>query len=156
MGVSNLNAEMLLASYFQAPILSEYARRIGKSDKGGAATLAERIAREWAKPSFAPPSAGSARKRAAAEEPAEDAASKRISALVEIKAKRAKQAAKQAAIASAATSAPAPSTTVADVSFSGASMPVPPAETWDGHQTSRECDGSSASPQPSHSQDQED
>ena len=55
MGVSNLNAEMLLANYFSAGMLAKYAKALGKSDKGGAATLAERIAREWAKPSFAPP-----------------------------------------------------------------------------------------------------
>ena len=55
MGVSNLNAEMLLANYFSSGMLATYAKALGKSDKGGAATLAERIAREWAKPSFAPP-----------------------------------------------------------------------------------------------------
>ena len=55
MGVSNLNAEMLLANYFSAGMLAKYAKALGKSDKGSAATLAERIAREWAKPSFAPP-----------------------------------------------------------------------------------------------------
>ena len=54
MGVNNLNAEMLLANYFSQPMLSAYARALSKSDKGGAATLAERIAREWAKPTFQP------------------------------------------------------------------------------------------------------
>ena len=54
MGVSNLNAEMLLANWFSASILGEYAQRLGKSSKGSAATLADRIAREWAKPSFVP------------------------------------------------------------------------------------------------------
>ena len=98
MGVSNLNAEMLLANFFNASILGDYARKLGKSDKGGTATLAERIAREWAKPSFAPPAAPSGQKRPAeAPPPEEDAAGKRMSALEEIKAKRAKQAAKQAA-----------------------------------------------------------
>ena len=43
MGVSNLNAEMLLANFFNASILGDYARKLGKSDKGGTATLAERI-----------------------------------------------------------------------------------------------------------------
>jgi len=106
MGVSNLNAEMLLANYFQSSILAPYARRLGKSDKGGTATLAERIAREWAKPSFAPP-VGSSSKRRAEEQPDEDAASKRMTALEEIKAKRAKQVAKEAAQQAAASAAPA-------------------------------------------------
>ena len=74
MGVSNLSAEMLLANWFSASILGEYAERIGKSSKGGVATLAERIAREWAKPSFAPPSSGN--KRAAEDEPAAATAAK--------------------------------------------------------------------------------
>ena len=47
--------EMLLANYFSQQMLGAYAARLGKSDKNGTATLAERIAREWAKPSFAPP-----------------------------------------------------------------------------------------------------
>ena len=42
MGVSNLNAEMLLANYFSAGMLAKYAKALGKSDKGSAATLAER------------------------------------------------------------------------------------------------------------------
>ena len=55
MGVNSLSAEMLMANYFSAGMLGAYCReRIGKSDKGGAATLAERIAREWA-PSDRPP-----------------------------------------------------------------------------------------------------
>jgi len=106
MGVSNLNAEMLLANFFNAGILSAYAKRIGKSDKGGTATLAERIAREWAKPSFAPPAASS--KRKANDELVEDVASKRATALEEIKAKRAKQQAKQAAATASTTATAAP------------------------------------------------
>ena len=43
MGVSNLNAEMLLANYFSAGMLAQYAKALGKSDKGSAATLAERM-----------------------------------------------------------------------------------------------------------------
>ena len=106
MGVSKISAEQLLANYFSAGVLGAYARRIGKSDKGGQATLAERIAREWAKPSFEPPAS---RKRPAEEEPAEDPAAKRLAALEEIKAKRAAQAARaaqQAAPPAAAPSAP--------------------------------------------------
>ena len=93
MGVSKISAEQLLANYFSAGVLGAYARRIGKSDKGGQATLAERIAREWAKPSFEPPAS---RKRPAEAEPAEDPAAKRLAALEEIKAKRAAQAARAA------------------------------------------------------------
>ena len=106
MGVSKISAEQLLANYFSAGVLGAYARRIGKSDKGGQATLAERIAREWAKPSFEPPAS---RKRPAEAEPAEDPAAKRLAALEEIKAKRAAQAARaaqQAAPPAAAPSAP--------------------------------------------------
>ena len=107
MGVSNLNAEMLLANFFNAGILSTYAKRLGKSDKGSTATLAERIAREWAKPSFAPPAGSS--KRKADEPPEEDAASKRTAALEDMKAKRAKQqAAKQAATSETTGSASPP------------------------------------------------
>ena len=58
MGVNKISAEQLLASYFDASLLAAYCRRLGKSDKGGAATLAERVAREWAKPSFAAPTTG--------------------------------------------------------------------------------------------------
>ena len=106
MGVSKISAEQLLANYFSAGVLGAYARRIGQSDKGGQATLAERIAREWAKPSFEPPAS---RKRPAEAEPAEDPAAKRLAALEEIKAKRAAQAARaaqQAAPPAAAPSAP--------------------------------------------------
>ena len=66
MGVNSLSAEMLLARFFDAQLLAEYCtQRLGKSAKGAAATLAERIAREWSKPSFVPlpldpPSAGAA------------------------------------------------------------------------------------------------
>ena len=95
MGVSNLNAEMLLANYFSAGMLAKYAKALGKSDKGGAATLAERIAREWAKPSFKPPPApaGGQKKRKVQEAPPEDAAAKRSAAMADLMAKRAKQAA---------------------------------------------------------------
>ena len=78
MGVNSLSAEMLMANYFSASMLATYCReRINKSDKGGAATLAERIAREWAKPSFAPlPAPGGSKKRKEPEEPVEDAAAR--------------------------------------------------------------------------------
>ena len=103
MGVSKISAEQLLANYFSAGVLGAYARRIGKSDKGGQATLAERIAREWAKPSFEPPAS---RKRPAEAEPAEDPAAKRLAALEEIKAKRAAQAARAAQQAAPPVAAP--------------------------------------------------
>ena len=74
MGVSGLNAEMLLASYFDAGLLGTYCeRRLGKSAKGSAATLAARIAREWEKPDFQPLGGGEA--KAAAGEKAKAAAS---------------------------------------------------------------------------------
>ena len=111
MGVSNLNAEMLLANYFSAGMLAKYAKALGKSDKGSAATLAERIAREWAKPSFAPPASTTAAAKRPAEaeasagDEAEGSAKRQLAALEEIKAKRAKQAAKQAASASSSSAA---------------------------------------------------
>ena len=114
MGVSNLNAEMLLANYFSAGMLAKYAKALGKSDKGGAATLAERIAREWAKPSFAPPASTTAAAKRTAEaeasagDEAEGSAKRQLTALKEIKAKRAKQAAKQAASASSSSSSAPP------------------------------------------------
>ncbi len=108
MGVSNLNAEMLLANYFGASMLAKYAKSLGKSDKGSVPTLAERIAREWSKPSFAPPASAAAAKRSdEVEAPAGDSAKKRLTALKEIKGKRAKQAAKQAEAASSTAAAPA-------------------------------------------------
>jgi hypothetical protein len=55
MGMNALSAEMLLARFFDASVLSPYCiSRLGKSGKGGDATLASRIAREWAKPTFQP------------------------------------------------------------------------------------------------------
>ena len=108
MGVNNLNAEMLLANYFSQQMLGAYAARLGKSDKGGTATLAERIAREWAKPSFAPPATSKKRKEGASddEDEADDAAAKRMSALEQLKAKRVKQqAAKEIRAAAAAAEA---------------------------------------------------
>ena len=66
MHVNSLSYEMLLANYLDAGLLSEYCEtRLGKSGKGSAATLAERIAREWAKPSFQPRSGTSGTKRKA-------------------------------------------------------------------------------------------
>jgi len=56
MGVNNLSAEQLLANYCGS-LLAAYCKRLGKSEKGGAATLAERVARECNKPSFAAPPA---------------------------------------------------------------------------------------------------
>ena len=53
MSVNSLSAEALLARFFDASLLGDYcAAQLGKSAKGNAATLAARIAREWAKPSF--------------------------------------------------------------------------------------------------------
>ena len=52
MAMNRLSHEQLLARFFDASVLGDYCRRIDKSDKGAAATLAERIAREWSKPSF--------------------------------------------------------------------------------------------------------
>ena len=54
MGVNSLSDEMLLARFFDASLLGTYCReRLGKSDKGGAATLAARIARAWSHEDFA-------------------------------------------------------------------------------------------------------
>jgi hypothetical protein len=52
MGVNSISAEQLLASYFESDMLSAYSSSLGKSGKGSAATLAARVAGEWAKPSF--------------------------------------------------------------------------------------------------------
>jgi hypothetical protein len=53
MAVNSLSAEMMLARFFDASVLSSYASaRLGKSGTGSAATLAARIAREWSKPTF--------------------------------------------------------------------------------------------------------
>ena len=53
MGVNNLSAEMLLARFFDSSVLSNYCISVlNKSGKGSVATLSERIAREWAKPTF--------------------------------------------------------------------------------------------------------
>ena len=94
MGVSNLNAEMLLANYFSAGMLARYCARLGKSDKGGSATLAERIARDWSKPSFVPPApVGGGAQRSTVDQ--DTVPAKRSLALEEVKAKRAKQAAKK-------------------------------------------------------------
>ena len=128
MGVSNINAEMLLANYFSASMLSTYSARLGKSDKGGTATLAERIAREWAKPSFTPPSStGKKRSADADEEDGEEViAQKRLSALEEIKAKRAKQAAaKQQQQQQSATQAAA-ATSSASAAAATDATPTPP------------------------------
>lgn len=90
MGVNSLSAEMLMANYFSQGMLGTYcSQRLGKSDKGGAATLAERIAREWAKPSFNPLPAAAGTKRKEPEPPAEDAAVKRAAAMADLMAKRA-------------------------------------------------------------------
>ena len=109
MGVNGLSAEMLIASYFGQSMLATYCvRRLNKSDKGSVPALAERIAREWAKPSFEPLSAHAGLKRSAEAAPddEEDVAAKRVSALEEIKTKRARQA-EQAAARVAATAAKA-------------------------------------------------
>lgn len=53
MQVNNLSAEMMLGRFFDATVLGDYCKKVlFKSDKGGVATLAARIAREWGKPSF--------------------------------------------------------------------------------------------------------
>jgi hypothetical protein len=53
MAVNSLSAEMLLARFFPAKVLSTYCSdTLNKSGKGSAATLAARIAAVWAKPSF--------------------------------------------------------------------------------------------------------
>ena len=55
MAVNALSAEALLARFFDEGTLGEYCTaQLGKSAKGNAATLAARIAREWAKPAFKP------------------------------------------------------------------------------------------------------
>ena len=134
MGVSNLNAEMLLANYFSAGMLAKYAKALGKSDKGGAATLAERIAREWAKPTFAPPASTTAAAKRTAEaeaeagDDAEGSAKRRLTALEEIKAKRAKQAAKQAGAAKEAGAASSSSSAAAPPAATS-SVEDPPATT---------------------------
>ena len=101
MGVNGLSAEMLIASYFGQGMLATYCvRRLNKSDKGSVPALAERIAREWAKPSFEPLSAHAGLKKRSAEaapDDEEDVAAKRVSALEEIKTKRARQAEQAAA-----------------------------------------------------------
>mmetsp|Transcript_1096 Transcript_1096/g.1188 ORF Transcript_1096/g.1188 Transcript_1096/m.1188 type:complete len:160 (+) Transcript_1096:63-542(+) len=51
--VNNLNAEGLLARFFDSEVLSKYCIEVlGKSGKGKEPVLAARIAREWAKPGF--------------------------------------------------------------------------------------------------------
>ena len=99
MGVNSLSAEMLMANYFSVELLGSYCKRLDKSEKGGAATLAERIAREWAKPSFKPPPApsGGQKKRKVQEAPPEATAAKRSAAMADLMAQRAKQAAAAAA-----------------------------------------------------------
>ena len=135
MGVSNLNAEMLLANYFSAGMLAKYAKALGKSDKGGAATLAERIAREWAKPTFAPPASTTAAAKRTAEaeaeagDDAEGSAKRRLTALEEIKAKRAKQAAKQAGAAKQAEAAASSSSSAAAPPAATSSVEDTPATT---------------------------
>ena len=53
MAVNSLSAEQMLARFFDASVLAEYCERLGKSSNGPAATLAARIAKEWAQPDFA-------------------------------------------------------------------------------------------------------
>ena len=111
MGVNSISAEMLMANYFNPGMLATYCKeRINKSDKGGAATLAERIAREWAKPSFQPMPAPAGKKRQepdTAEETAEDAEEKRAAAMADLMAKQAAKRAKTEAAAAAAAAATA-------------------------------------------------
>lgn len=52
MHVNSLNHEMLLARFFDSSVLAAYCNRLGQSDKGSAATLAARIAKEWSRPDF--------------------------------------------------------------------------------------------------------
>lgn len=51
MTMNNLSAEMLLARFFDAAILSSYSmHKLHKSGKGSSSTLAARIVKEWSKP----------------------------------------------------------------------------------------------------------
>ena len=53
MAVNSLSHEQMLARFFDASVLGVYCvRRLGKSDKGSAGTLAARIAKEWSRPDF--------------------------------------------------------------------------------------------------------
>lgn len=52
MAVNSLSCEMMLARFFDASVLADYAEKLGKSGKGPAATLAARIAKEWQRPDF--------------------------------------------------------------------------------------------------------
>lgn len=67
MSVNAISAEVLLARFFSRELLGPYCeQRLGKSGKGDAATLAARVAREWAKPNFRETRAGEATPAAAA------------------------------------------------------------------------------------------
>jgi hypothetical protein len=77
MSVSSISVEQLLANYFDTKTLGEYCeKKLDKSKKGSTSVLAERIAREWNKPSFDPLNATplnatkttSSKKRSASEE----------------------------------------------------------------------------------------
>jgi hypothetical protein len=64
MGMNNLTAEMLLARFFDASVLSHYSQEVlVKSGKGSAATLAARIAKEWSKPDFQSSSSSVAKRK---------------------------------------------------------------------------------------------
>ena len=52
MAVNKLSAEMMLARFFDAEVLREYLARRSMPEKGSAATLAARIAKEWSRPDF--------------------------------------------------------------------------------------------------------
>ena len=53
MTMNNLNAESLLARFFDSSVLSEYCtKRLDVSGKGNEATLAARISRAWNKDTF--------------------------------------------------------------------------------------------------------
>ena len=55
MAVNSLSAEALMARFFDDAMLGAYCvSRLGKSGKGNAATLAARVAKEWARPAFEP------------------------------------------------------------------------------------------------------
>lgn len=68
MSSNHLSHEMMLARFFDAKVLGEYCRTVlNKSDKGAAATLAARIAKEWDRKDF--DCGGGSTSAAAADEP---------------------------------------------------------------------------------------
>ena len=60
MGVSTLSVEALLSRFFDAPLLSAYAKRAELSGNGSTSVLAARIAKVWRKGGFEMPTAAAA------------------------------------------------------------------------------------------------